>query len=306
MKQLNLKGTGVAIITPFKNGEINYPALETIINFIIDGGVEFIVSLGTTGEAVNLSATECRAVLDFTIKKTAGRIPIVAGLFGSNYTPKLVKGVQNYDFDGIDCIMSSSPSYIKPSQEGIFQHYMRLAEVTPRPVIIYNVPGRTSSNVHPETVLRLAEEAPEVFIAVKEAAGDIVQAMQLIKHKPEGFLVLSGDDPITFPMVAAGADGTISVIANAYPAAFSDMVRAALEGDLATARMLNNALLDVHPWLYIEGNPSGIKSAMQLKGLCSNELRIPLTALTKPNYESLKQAMAQADQLLASSKKIQH
>ncbi|MCI5083876.1 MAG: 4-hydroxy-tetrahydrodipicolinate synthase [Saprospiraceae bacterium] len=302
MKQPNLSGTGVAIVTPFKNGEVDYPALKNIINHVINGGVEFIVSLGTTGEAVNLSADECRKVLDFTIQTVDQRRPIVAGLFGSNYTQKLIDGVQNYNFDGIDAIMSSSPAYIKPSQEGIYQHYMRLAEVAPRPVVIYNVPGRTSSNVEPETVIRLANDAPEVFMAVKEAAGDIVQAMQLIKYRPEGFLVLSGDDPITMPMVAAGADGLISVIANAYPNACSDMVRAALEGDLATARQLNEALLDIHPWLYIEGNPAGIKAALETKGLCSKEVRISLTALSTENHQELNKAMAIADKALQSIK----
>lgn len=299
MKQPKLRGTGVAIVTPFKNGEIDYPALKNIINFLIEGGVEYIVSLGTTGEAVNLSADECRAVLDTTIEAIDKRVPLIAGLFGSNYTQKLVDGVQRYNFDGIDAIMSSSPAYIKPSQEGIYQHYMRLAEATPRPVVIYNVPGRTSSNMHPETVLRLAEAAPEVFLAVKEAKGDINQAMQLIKNKPEGFLVLSGDDPITMPMIAAGGDGVISVIANAYPKAWSDMIRAGLENDLAKARAINNALLDVHPLLYVEGNPVGIKASMEIKGYCAKEVRIPLTSLTGNNYARLQAEMQKADEALA-------
>jgi len=299
MKQPKLRGTGVAIITPFKDGEVDYTSLKNIINSLVEGGVEYIVSLGTTGEAVNLSANECRAVLDTTIEAIDKRVPLIAGLFGSNYTQKLVDGVQRYNFDGIDAIMSSSPAYIKPSQEGIFQHYMRLAEATPRPVIIYNVPGRTSSNVHPETVLRLAEAAPEVFLAVKEAKGDINQAMQLIKNKPEDFLVLSGDDPITMPMIAAGGDGVVSVIANAYPNAWSNMIRAGLNNDLAKARAINNALLDVHPLLYVEGNPVGIKASMEIKGYCSKEVRIPLTALSGNYYTRLQAEMQKADAALA-------
>ena len=295
-------GTGVALVTPFTNKAINYDQLEKIINHTIDGGVDFLVSLGTTGEAVNLSREECRTVLDFTIKVNDGRVPLVAGLFGHNYTERLVEGIKNYNFDGIDGIMSSSPGYIKPSQEGIYQHYLAIAEVTPRPVIIYNVPGRTSSNVAAETTLRLAEAAPDKFVAVKEASGNLEQTMQILKNRPADFTVLSGDDVLTVPMVACGGDGAISVIANAFPSEFSDMVKAALNNDFATANYLNELLLDVHPLLYVEGNPTGIKAAMEVLELCSREMRIPLTSLSEGVYQKLaKQIFAVTSNSLTSN-----
>lgn len=290
MKQQKFRGTGVALVTPFKNKAIDYPALERIIEHVITGGVEYVVSLGTTGEAITLTSQECRDVLDFTIKTVAKRVPIVAGFFGGNFTDSLVTKIQNYNFDGIDAIMSSSPAYSKPSQEGIFQHYMAIEKVSPIPIIIYNVPGRTSSNVLPDTVLRLAH-ASEKFVAVKEASGDVVQAMKILKNRPEHLLVLSGDDPLTLPIIASGGDGVISVIANALPALFSDMVRAALAGDLDTARRLNLELLDVHPWLYTEGNPAGIKAAMEILRLGSKEVRIPLTSVSDITYQALKREL---------------
>ncbi|MBK7873034.1 MAG: 4-hydroxy-tetrahydrodipicolinate synthase [Saprospiraceae bacterium] len=291
MKQQKFRGTGVALVTPFQNKSIDYPALERIIEYVIEGGVDYIVSLGTTGEAITLTSQECREVLDFTIKTVARRVPIVAGFFGSNFTDALTTKIQNYNFDGIDAIMSSSPAYSKPSQEGIYQHYMAIEKVSPLPIIIYNVPGRTNSNVLPDTVLRLAH-ASEKFLAVKEASGDVTQAMKILKNRPEHLLVLSGDDPLTLPIIASGGDGVISVIANALPTQFSDMVRAALNDDYDTARRLNLDLLDVHPWLYAEGNPAGIKAAMSILGLCNNELRIPLTPVSDKIYQGLKQELS--------------
>lgn len=283
-------GTGVALITPFRNYKIDYPALGEIIDFVIDSGVDYVVSLGTTGEAITLSSAECREILDFTIKKVDGRVPVVAGYFGSNYTEKLINTVREYNFDGVDAIMSSSPAYSKPPQEGIYRHYMQLAEASPKPIIIYNVPGRTASNVTAATTLRLAR-ASEQFVAVKEASGDLVQATKILKERPDHLAVLSGEDPLTLPMIGAGADGVISVIANVFPAHFSQMVRSALEGDFVNARRLNFELLDVHPWLYIENNPVGIKAAMEIAGLCGKEVRIPLVPLSDPNYLNLKAAM---------------
>jgi 4-hydroxy-tetrahydrodipicolinate synthase len=293
MKQLDLQGTGVALITPFKGTEraVDYGALERIIEHVITGGVDYIVSLGTTGEAVPLSADECRKVLDFTIKTVKGRLPIVAGLFGSNYTAKIVAALQRYNFDGIDAIMSSSPAYVKPTQEGIFLHYMQLAKASPLPIIIYNVPGRTSSNVAAQTTLRLANESDK-FIAVKEASGDLYQAMQIIKDKPDHLQVLSGEDPLTLAMIACGGDGVISVIANAFPREFSGMVRAALNDDLQTARKLNNLLLDVHPPLYEECNPAGIKAVMEHLGFCSRDVRLPLAPATETLSEKLKEIIS--------------
>lgn len=285
------RGTGVALITPFRNKAVDYDALETIIEHVIQGGVDYLVSLGTTGEAITLSSKECREVFDFTIKVVKGRKPLVAGLFGSNFTEALVEKIRNYNLEGFDAIMSSSPAYSKPPQEGIFQHYMQIAGISPVPIIIYNVPGRTASNVKPETIIRLAESSDK-FAGVKEASGNLEQAMKILKHRPEHFAVISGDDPLTVPMMSCGGDGAISVIANMYPAQFSSMVRSALESDFATAARLNAELLDIHQWLYIENNPVGVKAGMEILGLCSKEVRIPLVPLSEGNYQNLQKEMA--------------
>lgn len=291
MKQHKFRGAGVAIVTPFQNYQIDYPALGRVIEHVIAGGVDYIVSLGTTGEAVTLSKEECRAVFDYTIEKVAGRKPLVAGLFGHNYTDKLVRSLQEYDFTGFDAIMSSSPAYNKPPQEGIYQHYMALAEASPLPIIVYNVPGRTGSNITAETMLRLAN-ASEKFTAIKEASGDLVQGMKILKDRPEHLLVLSGDDPTALPLIASGGDGAISVIANAYPEHFTNMVQLALNGEIQQAAQINLDLLDIHPLLYVEGNPAGIKAALEIQGFCSKEVRIPLAPLSTPYYQQLQVEMA--------------
>ncbi len=287
MKQQQFRGTGVALVTPFKAGEVDFSSLGNIIEHTINGGVDYLVSLGTTGEAVTLSSQECRKVLDFTIKINAGRVPLVAGLFGSNDTAAIVGKIKKFDFTGIDGILSSSPSYNKPTQEGIYQHYMKIAEVSPKPIIIYNVPGRTASNVLPETILRLAHSSKK-FVAVKEASGDLIQAMKIIKEKPAHFSVLSGDDPTAFSLITAGGQGVISVIANALPEQFSEMTRAALNDDINTAIRLNLLLLDLHPWLYIDGNPAGVKAALEILKLCSREVRLPLVPIQERNFLGLK------------------
>ena len=289
--QSKFSGTGVALVTPFNTDlSIDFSALERLIDFVIDGGVDFVVSLGTTGEAITLNGQECLDVLYFTAEKVNGRVPVVAGYFGSNYTEKLVNSTRDFDFTGIDAIMSSSPAYNKPPQEGIYRHYMALADVCPVPIIIYNVPGRTSSNVSPQTILRLAE-ASEKFVAVKEASGQLGQAVDILKYAPDSFLVLSGDDPLTLPMMAAGGHGAISVIANLYPQHFSGMVHAAAANDWATARKLNFDMWDVHPWLYCEGNPVGVKAAMEIAGLCRSNVRIPLVPLSEQSRQGLTKAM---------------
>ena len=286
-------GTGVALITPFQaDKSIDYPALGRLIDYVIDGGVDYLVCLGTTGEAITLSARECREILDFTIRHTDERVPIVAGFFGGNYTEKLTGLIRDYNFDGVAGIMSSSPAYSKPPQEGIYQHFMRIAEVAPRPLIIYNVPGRTSSNVLPETILRISEEGGDRFAAVKEASGVLHQAVEILKHCRPDFAVLSGDDPLTAAMIAMGGHGGISVIANALPRQFSDMVRAALASDFATARRLNFDQHDVHPLLYVENNPVGIKAAVSMLGLCENHLRVPLVPMTEVNREKLRRVLS--------------
>ena len=291
--QQRFKGTGAALVTPFKNGGIDWEDLEKIIEHVIAGGVEFLVSLGTTGESVTLSEPEQREVLDFTIKPNRGRLPLVAGVFGGNNTAALVEKIQQFNFDGIDALLSSNPAYNKPGQEGIFQHYMALAEVSPKPIIIYNVPSRTASNMTAETTLRLAN-ASEKFLGVKEASDDIYQVMKIIKGKPKDFLVLSGDDFITLPLIAAGGDGVISVIANTVPRPFTDMVRAALRHDMATAQQLNLKLLELYKLLFLEGNPVGVKAAMELQGLCSREVRLPLVPMTE---YGIHQIMAELEKM---------
>ena len=286
MKKQQFSGTGVALVTPFKNDKVDFDALEGIIEHVIGGGVDFLVSLGTTGEAITLTDRETREVLDFTLRINRGRLPIVAGVFGDNNTARLVDKVRHFNLEGFDAIMSSSPAYSKPNQEGIYQHYMALAAESPLPIIIYNVPSRTGRNMQADTILRLARSSDK-FLAVKEAAGDMAQAMRLIKYCPEHFLILSGDDPLTLPIIACGGKGIISVIANAFPREFSGMTRAALQGDYDTARRLNNQLLDIHSWLYIDGNPSGVKGLMEYLGLCSKDVRLPMAPIGEANLKSL-------------------
>ncbi len=288
----NFTGTGVALITPFdERYAIDYPALGNLIDYVIDGGVDYLVSLGTTGEAITLSTEECRQILDFTIRRADGRVPVVAGFFGGNYTEKLETIIKAYNFDGVAGIMSSSPAYSKPPQEGIYQHFMRIADASPLPVIIYNVPGRTSSNVLPSTILRLAE-GHENLAAVKEASGKLEQSVEILKHCRKDFAVLSGEDTLATAIIAMGGHGSISVIANALPRHFSDMIRAAMAADLPRAQQLNFDLLDVHPLLYVEGNPVGIKAAVSMLGLCGNHLRVPLVPLSEPYREELRKRLS--------------
>lgn len=287
MNPRQLRGTGVALVTPFDNGNVDFPALERIIEFNIANGIDYLVSLGTTGEAMTLSMEESLEILDFTIKTVAGRLPIIAGIFGGSNTRAILKQIENFNFDGISAIMSSSPNYSKPSQEGIFQHYMAIAEASPLPIIIYNVPGRTASNIEPTTLLRLAN-ANKKFIAVKEASGDMSQIQQILKHRPKNFMVLSGDDPTALATIACGGDGLVSVIGNAFPKEFSTMIQSALKGDYTTAQQLNLALFDMHHWLYVENNPAGIKATLEILGFCKKELRLPLVPLSKNYYMELK------------------
>lgn len=295
MDYSHFKGTGVALITPFTETKaIDWEALERVIDYVLQGGVDYIVSLGTTGEAITLSSKECQQIFDFTADKVADKVPLVAGWFGANSTAHLFERLKNIDLRRGSAILSSSPSYNKPSQEGIYQHYVEVSKASPLPIILYNVPGRTASNMAPETVCRLAK-ASNKFVGVKEASGNLNQAQYILKHRPsEKFLVLSGDDQITLGMLACGGDGVISVIANAYPYEFSQMTRAALSGDFKTARRFNDMLHDVHPWLYVEGNPAGVKAAVASMGLCQNYLRLPLVPLSDSNMEKLKKEMSAA------------
>ncbi len=290
MKQQLFRGTGVALVTPFRKGQVDFNALENVINHVISGGVDFIVMLGSTGEANMLTTAESREVLRGSLEVINGRVPVVAGLFGSSSTRHLLEKINNFDLKGFSAIMASSPSYVKPTQEGIFQHYMQLEAVSPLPIIIYNVPGRTSSNVSAETTVRLAR-ASSKFIAVKEASCQLDQVMKIIKNKPKDFLVFSGDDLMALPIMACGGDGVISVIANALPRQFSAMAHAALSGDFKTAAQLNLDLLDVHPWLYVDSNPPGIKAALHIMGLCENEVRLPLMPVRNSTFDGLKKEL---------------
>ncbi len=301
MSQHKFRGTGVALITPFKDNQVDYPTLQRLIEFVIESGVDYIVSLGSTGEAVTLNTQECKEVLNFTKKQVNQRVPLVAGMFGHNNTQALIQRFHDFDLDGFDAVLSASPYYSKPTQEGIYQHYMAIAEVSPVPIIIYNVPSRTGSNVSAQTLVRLAKDSKK-FVAVKEASGDITLGSKIIKDRPEGFLVLSGDDPTALALMACGGDGVISVIANAYPKEWSDMTRFALKGKITAAQKLNNRLFDLHHWLYCEGNPAGIKAACFLKGFGTPDVRIPLTTLSEENTSSLHHAMRQIPATSAEKK----
>jgi 4-hydroxy-tetrahydrodipicolinate synthase len=290
MIQQKLRGTGVALATPFSsNGSVNFNGLEKLIEHNIKGGVEYLVSLGTTGESVTLSAEEKLEVLNFTIDKAAGRVPVIAGFGGSN-TQYVISEIEKFHFKGVDAILSVSPAYNKPTQEGIYQHYKAIAAASPVPVILYNVPGRTACNMKAETTLRIAEEVPNV-IGMKEASGDFTQCMQIIKNKPKDFLVISGDDNITLGLIAYGFDGVISVVGQAFPQIFSDMVRQALKGDFETARKLHYQLNDITDMLFAEGNPGGVKYALQILGVCESHLRLPLVDISDELKKKLHKAI---------------
>lgn len=296
MKDSRFIGTGVAIVTPFKDNSVDFVGLQNVINHVIDGGVDYIVALGSTGESATLSEDEARKVLDFCIREINGRVPLVAGNFGGNDTAALVRKLKSYNFDGITAILSSSPAYSKPTQEGIFQHYKALADVCPVPIILYNVPGRTSSNMEWMTTVRLANYSSK-FIGIKEASGNLIQVTKIINHKPDHFLVISGDDELVLPLICMGGDGVISVITNALPNEFSTMIRTALNGNFKEAAIQNASTYPLHQWLYIEGNPVGIKAAMETLDICAREVRLPLSNMTDDNFQKLKAAMNQIKNL---------
>lgn len=292
-----LKGTGVALITPFDiDGSVDYHGLAQVINHCIEGGVNYLVSMGTTGESVTLTSAEKKSIIKYTVDQINGRVPLVIGIGGNN-TAELLEEIRNQDFTGIAAILSSSPAYNKPSQEGIYQHYMALEAVSPLPIIIYNVPGRTASNISPETTIRLAN-ASSKFAAIKEASGDLVQATKILKERPDHFLVISGDDPLALGLMGIGGDGVISVIANVYPRAFSKIISCASANEWHKAQFLNLALSDIHKWLYIEGNPVGVKAAAMELGLCGHYVRLPLIALSDANRRKLHEEMIRLKELI--------
>ncbi|MEO8822089.1 MAG: 4-hydroxy-tetrahydrodipicolinate synthase [Ginsengibacter sp.] len=282
-----LSGTGVAIVTPFKkDGAVDFDSLAKLIDFIIDNGVDYIVSLGTTGETPTLSIKEQNEVVEFTSKIAGNRVPIVLGIGGNN-TKEIIHHFSDFNLENITAILSSSPNYNKPSQEGIFQHYKAISEATPLPVILYNVPGRTGSNITAETTLRLANECEKIQ-GIKEASGNIIQCMHILKNMPEGFLFVSGDDHISLPLVACGSKGVISVAANAFPKDFSDMIRLSLKSDFDKAQQLHYKLLPAYDLLFIENNPAGVKAFLSELHLIENVLRLPLVPLSSTNLQKVK------------------
>lgn len=269
------KGTGVAIVTPFKkSGAIDFQSFEKILESCISGGVDYIVLLGTTGEASTLSKQEKNTLISYAVEKIDERVPLVVGISGNN-TSDLVLAIHGTPFRGVDAILSVCPYYNKPQQEGLFQHFKIVAEASPVPVILYTVPSRTASNLSASTTLRLAKEVPNI-IGIKEASGNFDQIYQLLKNRPNDFLVISGDDGITLPLIAAGCDGVISVVANAYPKEFSTMVRLASNNQYQEARTIHFALIDFINTLFMDGSPSGIKAALSIKKMCHEIVRMPL------------------------------
>ncbi|MFY7878907.1 MAG: 4-hydroxy-tetrahydrodipicolinate synthase [Lacibacter sp.] len=286
--QDRLRGTGVAIVTPFlADGTIDWDSFQKIINHIIEGKCEYIVVLGTTGETATISASEKQQIFSFVRDVNKGRVALVAGIGGNN-THEVLQSFKTFDLEGYEAILSVAPYYNKPNQEGMYRHYKLLNEHTPLPLMIYNVPGRTGQNLTANTQLRIARDCKNVF-ATKEASGNFEQIMEIIQNKPEGFLVISGDDALTLPMIACGAHGVISVVANVYPAGFSEMVRKCLEGDFVAARSIHYKYMDVIQALFAEGSPSGVKAFLSELGLCANTFRMPVWPVSEEHLQKIKQ-----------------
>lgn len=286
MSQQAFTGTGVAIITPFReDGSVDFKSLEKLLQHLVDNNVNYVVVLGTTGESVTLSKDEKKAIVNFVIDIINKKIPVVVGM-GSNNTQDIISTIKSWDFDGIDAILSVAPYYNKPSQKGLFLHFKAVAEISPVPVILYNVPGRTGSNIDAETTVRLAKEIKNI-VAVKEASGNMTQIMHILKYKPRNFQVLSGDDMLALPILALGGSGVISVIANAYPKEFSDMVRNALAGEITKACELHYHLFDMIRAIFAEGSPAGIKAVLEIMGISGNYLRLPLVPVSEDLYHRI-------------------
>ncbi|MBR2476123.1 MAG: 4-hydroxy-tetrahydrodipicolinate synthase [Bacteroidaceae bacterium] len=287
MERINLKGLGVALITPFNEDEtIDFTALGKLIEHLIQNNIDYLVVLGTTAETPTLSTEEKKEVVSFVKQRVNGRVPIVLGV-GGNCTNSVVNQLKNDDYDGIDAILSVVPYYNKPSQEGIYQHYRAVAQATDLPIILYNVPGRTGVNMTAETTLRIAREFENV-VAIKEASGNIVQMDDIIKNKPADFMVISGDDGITFPLITLGAVGVISVIGNAFPKEFGKMVRLALNGDYDSALRIHHEFTELFSLLFVDGNPAGVKAMLNAMGYICNKLRLPLVPTRITTYEKMR------------------
>lgn len=283
----DFKGTGVAVVTPFhKQRNVDFTALGNIIEHIIKNGVDYIVCLGTTAESVTLTEQEAMAVIDYTIDAVNSRVPIVVGIGGNN-TNEIVERIIKTDFSGIDAILSVSPYYNKPSQKGIYEHFKAIAEACPVSVILYNVPGRTASNISAETCLKLANDFPNI-VGIKEASGDFAQCMEIVSKKPKHFNVISGEDALLLPLMSIGVTGVISVAANALPKQVSTMVNLCLKGQFKKANDIHYKLLPFSNAIFEEGNPAGIKAALEILGLSQNHLRLPLVKTGKPLYNRIE------------------
>ena len=290
MANIDLHGMGVALITPFKEDEsVDYEALIRMINHLIDNGTDYIVTLGTTAETPALSEDEKVEITRIVVEQVNRRIPVVLGV-GGNCTRNVLNQIEQTNFKGIDAILSVVPYYNKPSQEGMYQHFKAIAKASPRPVVLYNVPGRTGINMTAETTLRLANDFENVT-AIKEASGNISQMDDIIKNKPADFQVISGDDGITFPLIALGAVGVISVIGNAFPKEFSRMVRLALAGDYNNARIIHSRFAELFELLFVDGNPAGVKSMLNMMGFIENKLRLPLIPTRITTFEKIRDVL---------------
>lgn len=287
MSRINLRGVGVALITPFKEDEsVDYDALMRLVDYQIQNNTDYLVILGTTAETPTLTEDEKKSIVELVVNRVNGKIPIILGAGGNN-TRAIVDYLRNGNFDGIDAILSVVPYYNKPSQEGIYQHYKAVAEASKLPIILYNVPGRTGVNMSAETTLRIAKEFKNV-VAIKEASGDMTQMDDIIKRKPDNFDVISGDDGITFPLITLGAIGVISVIANAFPKEFSRMTRLALDGDYESALTIHHSFSELFSLLFVDGNPAGVKSMLNMMGYIENKLRLPLVPTRITTFEKIR------------------
>lgn len=284
------RGTGVAIVTPFhQDGSIDWVSFEKIINHIIKGKCEYLVVFGTTGESPTVHGKEKQEALSFVAKINAGRVALCAGI-GGNDTKEVIENFKFFNLKGYDSILSVSPYYNKPNQEGLFQHFKALDAATPLPIIMYNVPSRTGMNMTGETQVRIARECKNIF-ATKEASGDFAQINYIIKNKPADFMVLSGDDPITLSMIAAGAEGLISVVANAYPEDYSEMVRLCLDGNFEQAKEIHHKYTEIISSMFAEGSPSGVKAYLSEMGLCGNYFRLPVWKVSDRHHEKIRSLM---------------
>ena len=283
-------GAGVALITPFNEDmSVDYSALERLVENQISGGIDYLVVLGTTGETPALSDDEKKEIVRFVIEKNAGRLKIVVGI-GSNNTLALVQSIQKTNFDGVDAILSVTPYYNKPTQEGLFQHFKAVVEASPVPVILYNVPGRTGVNMDADTTLRIARLS-EKAVGIKEACGDLGQFAKIIKDAPEYFKVISGDDALALPSITTGAIGVISVIANALPEQLSQLIHASLEGNIAKARQLHLQMAEILKLIFKEGNPGGVKALMEMMGTVKNQVRLPLVPVSAVTYSLIEKEL---------------